>query len=277
MGRILDGRPGQFAIDDGEEESPGATHSCRFRGCGDSGHNTAQDHEDKGHGWKKGGANHLEFLSPRVDPLLLGKRRSHGGIDTASNGDVDKIEGGEEEARRCSSGEELSHRHSRLRTIYHQHDTGRDDNPQGPPGANTSGGQRDTVSPAHEGRCCEKTDRHLGGAYHTGRGCKDGACKNHGQGQSAPNGPQNDMHGVKKFFRDAGGIQHLSHENEQGHRHKDILLHNAVGSVGQEPEDHVGRSAPTDHPEDHCQYAQGKGQGVPQEQGDKECAEHDQG
>ncbi len=75
---------------------------------------------------------------------------------------------------------------------------------------------------------------------------------------------------------DPRGIQYLGHEDEQGHRHQDVVLHHPVGPGGHEVHHHV-HVTQAQYAEDHPDDAQGEGQRMAEEDDQRQGDEHADG
>ena len=149
--------------------------------------------------------------------------------------------------------------------------------PSVPPAQMAAGDERDVVLDAHQGRDGEQPDRDLGRADDAGGRREDGAGDDDRDAEPPADPAHDDVHGLEQAFGDAGGVQDLRHEDEERHGHEHVLLHDAVGPVGEQRKDRVGRPAPADHAEDDRQHAEGEGQGVAEHQGHEERKEHGDG
>ena len=98
-----------------------------------------------------------------------------------------------------------------------------------------------------------RPDRDLGRAHDAGRGGEDGAGDDDRDAEAPADPAHDDVHGLEEPLGDAGGVQDLGHEDEERHGHEHVLLHDAVGPVGQKRQNRADRPAPADHAEDDGQ------------------------
>jgi len=123
------------------------------------------------------------------------------------------------------SGEQIADRQLEDVAENDQDNRRRNNLSQGAGGADGAGGQGSGVAVLEHNRQGDDPHGHHRGADHAGGGGQQGADQDRADGNAAPYPAKQGTHGLKQPFRQLRTLQDDPHEDKEGDRHQDGVVH----------------------------------------------------